>query len=125
MLALCPLTALSCLRQLLHSIYYIHIHKYTHNPWDIFLKGYTILERGKRINKKTEIFIYLETSFSYVALACLELTAVFLPEHLLPQAGITGAMYLKLYEILKRRKELQQAFGLLWLHSNRQSSKLP
>lgn len=81
------------------------------------------MERGKRINKKTEIFIYLETNFSYVALACLELTAVFLPEHLLPHAGITGAMYLKLYEILKRIKELQQAFGLLWLHSNRQSSK--
>lgn len=39
-----------------------------------------ILERGKSINKKTEVFIYLETSCSYVALACLELTAVFLPE---------------------------------------------
>lgn len=35
------------------------------------------MERRKRINKKTEVFIYLETSFSYVALACLELTAVW------------------------------------------------
>lgn len=78
----CPLTAPSCLRHSYCAQYTIFIHTniFIHNPWHIFLKGYTILERGKRINKKTEVFIHLETSFSYVALAFLELTAVFLPE---------------------------------------------